>query len=55
MEDAQAKFDEAVAELTEVCCEQNNTESVLLTTCILGMGKSLRRSWKSGCFTPRKN
>lgn len=51
MEDAQAKFDEAVAELTEVCGEHK----INMTTRILGMGKSLRRSWKSGCFTPRKN
>ena len=31
MEDAQAKFDEAVAELTEVCCEHKKT---ILATCI---------------------
>ena len=34
MEDAQAKFDEAVAELTEVCCEQKNNSDYLTTNSV---------------------
>ena len=40
MEDAQAKFDEAVAELTEVCCYILFFFQKSILT-ILGMGKSL--------------
>ena len=38
MDDAQAKFDEAVAELTEVFVI---ADSRIFTDCFLGMGKSL--------------